>query len=158
MRQNLGSAAEAEVTGFFEATLFNWAALGTDAHAKNYALLHPAQRSARASLAPLYDLGSALAYPEINNRRARLAMSYDGHYRTFEIEPRHLIREAASAALDEEWVIDRARHLVAGLAPALRQAADEAALLGGDAQFAAYLIDRAQERAEHLGSQLNRRV
>jgi serine/threonine-protein kinase HipA len=157
IRRNLGSAADAEVARFFEATLFNWAALGTDAHAKNYALLHPTRRSARASLAPLYDLGSALAYPEINNRRARLAMSYDGHYRTFEIEPRHLIREAASASLDADWVIDRARRLVAGLVPALRQAVDETALRGDDAQFAAYLIDRAQERAEHLGSQLNRR-
>lgn len=158
MRQNLGSAADADIARFFEATLFNWAALGTDAHAKNYALMHPAQRTARAGLAPLYDLGSALAYPEINNRRARLAMSYDGRYRTFEIEPRHLIREAASLALDEEWVIDHARHLVTGLAPALRQATDEAALSGDDARFAGDLIDRAQERAEQLGRQLNRRT
>ena len=33
--------------------------------------------------------------------RAKLAMSYDGHSRTFEIEPKHLVREAEPLGLSE---------------------------------------------------------
>ncbi|BDZ55406.1 type II toxin-antitoxin system HipA family toxin [Agromyces marinus] len=158
MRENLGRPAFSEVERFFEATLFNWAVLGTDAHAKNYALTYSGTRSARPVLAPLYDLGSALAYPEINNRRAKLAMSYGGHYRASEIEPRHLVREAAALGLTEEWVLDRARHLVHGLPEALGRAIDEAKLTGDDALFAAMLSDRARERTNELGRQLARRL
>lgn len=154
MQENLGRAAPTEIARFFEATLFNWAALGTDAHAKNYALVHHGSRSGRPVFAPLYDLGSALAYPDINNRKAKLAMSYAGHYRTVEIEPRHIVQEAAKLGLAEEWVIDRARHLVEELPAALSEAAEEAALADDGAAFAGMLVDRAQERSHRLGTQL----
>ncbi len=153
---HLGRAAHDEVARFFEATLFNWAVLGTDAHAKNYALVYPETRTGRPTLAPLYDLGSALAYPEVNNRTAKLAMSYAGHYRTFEIEPKHTVREAAALGLDDEWVMDRARHLVGGLPEALSRAAEEAELVGDAAVFAGTLIDRARDRADELSRQLAR--
>ena len=158
IRTHLGRPGASSVTRFFEAALFNWAALGTDAHAKNYALAYSGARAARPDLAPLYDLGSALAYPEINDRRARLAMSFAGHYRTFEIEPRHLVREAEPLGLIEQWVIDRARELVRGLPDALGRAAAEAPLSGEDARFAATLVDRAHERAGELDRQLARRL
>lgn len=158
MRGNLGAAADLEIARFFEATLFNWAVLGTDAHAKNYALVSSATRTGRPTFAPLYDLGSALAYPEINNRKARLAMSYDGRYRTFEIEPRHILREAVGVGLEAEWVMDRARALVDGMADALRSAALEIGLRGDDAVFADALIARAAERAAELATQMSRPV
>lgn len=158
MRENLGTAADLEVARFFEATVFNWAVLGTDAHAKNYALVSSAAATGRPTLAPLYDLGSALAYPEINNRKAKLAMSYDGRYRTFEIEPRHLVREASGLDLDEAWAMDRARALVEGMTDAFRRAAAEAALNGDDAVFAEMLTARATERAGELSGQLSRRL
>ncbi|QAY73714.1 type II toxin-antitoxin system HipA family toxin [Agromyces protaetiae] len=155
MRSIPGFIVQGEIERFFEATLFNWAALGTDAHAKNYALVYPDPRRPRPTLAPLYDLGSALAYPEINNRKAKLAMSYAGHYRTFEIEPGHLVQEAAGVGLAEDWVIERARHLVEALPDALRSAAHEAALAGENAAFARTLVERAAERSAHLGKQLD---
>ncbi|WP_417562276.1 type II toxin-antitoxin system HipA family toxin [Microbacterium sp.] len=158
LRQHLGKTADDEVARFFEATLFNWAALGTDAHAKNHALMYPRAPLGRPTLAPLYDVGSALAYPEINNRRARLAMSYAGHYRTFEIEPRHIVREGVGVGLPEEWVLDRARHIVGGLTDALRRAVADAALVGDDAVFAATLVERAHERTGMLGRQLAGRL
>ena len=86
---------------FIEATLFNWAALGTDAHAKNYSLLH--DRVHGASLAPLYDVATALPYPDLNSRRAKLAMSFDGHYRGREIEPSPILGAVAAAGVDPEW-------------------------------------------------------
>jgi serine/threonine-protein kinase HipA len=53
------SHAEADVREFLRSVGFNWLTVGTDAHAKNYALLYgPGQ----ARLAPLYDLNSFLPY------------------------------------------------------------------------------------------------
>lgn len=156
IRENLGRTAGQSVEQFFVATLFNWAALGTDAHAKNYAVLYGKDRLARSVLAPLYDLASALVYPAINNRRtARLAMSYAGHYRVYEIEPRHIVREAAGVGIsDEAWVIDRARELAHGLPEAFNAAVAEAGLTGDDAVFAGGLVDKAYERSEILRRQL----
>ena len=155
LRDALGLGADAAIERFFEAALFNWAALGTDAHAKNYARVHRDPRRRAVELAPLYDLGSALAYPEINNRKAKLAMSFAGHYRTFEIEPRHLVREGAGLGLLEDWVIERARHLAAALPDALRSAAAEAALAGEAADFADSLVEHTSERSRQLRSQLD---
>ncbi|WP_110588744.1 HipA domain-containing protein [Microbacterium suaedae] len=104
-------------------TLFNWASLGTDAHAKNYAINYGLHRTSRAELAPLYDLGSALPFPEISERDAKFAMSYGGHYRVFEIEPRHIVRTAAGLGLDADWTMTRAREIVAGLSDAFSTAA-----------------------------------
>lgn len=159
LRRHLGRSADAQIARFFEAVLFNWAALGTDAHVKNYAIVHPARSevgTARGLLAPLYDLGSALAYPDLNNRKAKLAMSFAGHYRAFEIEPRHLVEEGEPLGLSRDWVLMRARDLVDGLPDALSQAAQEAALTGDDALFAGALVDRARERTDALRRQLDR--
>lgn len=159
----LGPASMNEALKFFDATIFNWVALGTDAHAKNYALLSSMTRTGWPTLSPLYDLGSALAYPDINNRRAKLAMSFDGRYRTFEIEPRHILREATvfhrtlGQSTTADWVHSRAVTYVEGLPDALSLAAEEASLRGHARDFAATLIDQARERTKVLQQQLSRR-
>lgn len=139
---------------FFEAVLFNWAALGTDAHAKNYSLLHSASDGPR--LAPLYDITTALPYPDINTRKAKLAMSFKKHYLQHEIEPRHIFEEAARSGFDGEWVRAQASRIVEGLADAYSDAASDADLVGGDAEFAARITDAAAERATLLRRELSR--
>lgn len=137
---------------FFDATVFNWAALGTDAHAKNYSLLHSATRG--PSLAPLYDVATALPYSDINTRKAKLAMSFGGHFRQYEIEARHLIADAAALQFDPDWAHDRAVSIVDGLADAYSHAARDAALTGEDAEFAARIVDEAATRTERLRREL----
>lgn len=154
IRDARGRDSDAGVRRFFEATLFNWAALGTDAHAKNYALLH--DRGMGPRLAPLYDLASALAYPDLRTRNARLAMSYGRHYSQFEIEPRHIFADADAIGLESDWVVARANEIVDGLANAYSEAAVAAQLSGEDAAFAATLIDQVQGRARHLRRELDR--
>lgn len=89
-------------------------------------------------------------------------MSFDGRYRAFEIEPRHILREAAifQSALGQstvtDWVHSRARTYVEGLPAALSLAAEEAALGGRAREFAATLIDRAGERTKILKQQLDK--
>lgn len=137
---------------FFEATMFNWAALGTDAHAKNYSLLHSATDGPR--LAPLYDVASALPYAGINTRSTNLSMSFGRHYRQYEIEARHVIADAASLGFDTDWAHDRAVDIVGSLADAYSDAAREANLVGEDAVFAGRIVDEAATRTARLRREL----
>ena len=65
-----------DVETFVDSIIYNWLIVGTDAHAKNYALLIGAGGSVR--LAPLYDLASALPYPQIDLKRAKMSMKIGG--------------------------------------------------------------------------------
>jgi serine/threonine-protein kinase HipA len=70
---------------FMQAIAFNYVIGGTDAHAKNYSLLHA---PTHFRLAPLYDIASILPY--IDRRRdMRLAMRVGRHYDPEYILPRH---------------------------------------------------------------------
>lgn len=64
---------------FAEATVFNWLTAGTDAHAKNYALIHVGGTTV---LAPLYDLMSAALVMEEREAyyQGKLAMKLGGQY------------------------------------------------------------------------------
>jgi serine/threonine-protein kinase HipA len=72
-----------DVATFVDSLIFNWLIGGTDAHAKNYALLIGAE--GRARLAPLYDIASILPYAGKQLRKTKLAMKIGGKYRLMEI-------------------------------------------------------------------------
>jgi serine/threonine-protein kinase HipA len=68
------------ITGtFLDAVYYNWLIGGTDAHAKNYALLIASAGQVR--LAPLYDIASILPYPDIDTQKARSSMKIGNEYR-----------------------------------------------------------------------------
>ena len=69
---------EEDVATFLGALAFNWIIAGPDAHAKNYALLHG---GGQVRLAPLYDVASALPWPEMPVQGLKLAMKIGGEYR-----------------------------------------------------------------------------
>ncbi len=152
MRGTRTRGIERSVELFFEATIYNWAILGTDAHAKNYSLLHT---ETGPLLAPLYDVATALPYPDINNpRKVKLAMAYGKHYRDSEIEARHVLDDAAHFGFDPQWAYDKARTMLAGIPDAYSQAAFDAKLTGEDAAFAALIVDRATARTKALEREL----
>ncbi|MGE8209600.1 MAG: type II toxin-antitoxin system HipA family toxin [Stenotrophomonas rhizophila] len=72
-----------DVELFFNALVFNYLIAGTDAHAKNYSLLLGSGGEIR--LAPLYDISSALPYPQLQKRKIKLAMKMGSHYRWWDI-------------------------------------------------------------------------
>ena len=74
----------------WRALVFNWLIGNCDAHAKNFSLLYD---TGAPTLAPLYDLVSTTAYPELTTR---LAMSIDGATRIDDV------RTNAWAALAQE--------------------------------------------------------
>jgi serine/threonine-protein kinase HipA len=110
LRTYSGSAAE-DVDTFMDSVAFNWLIVGTDAHAKNYALLIGA--GGRVRLAPLYDLASVLPYPGIDLQRVKLSMKPGDEYRFHNIHRRHWQRTAEELRLDPERLIQRVTDLAA---------------------------------------------
>lgn len=107
------SAALQDVATFVDALLFNWVIGGTDAHAKNYSILLAARGQVR--LAPLYDLASALPYPELPYRKLKLAMKMGGKYRLHEIGSREMRKLADDMGLPRDGLRDRALALATAL-------------------------------------------
>ncbi len=103
-----------DIDTFLDAIAYNWLIAGTDAHAKNYALLIGAQ--SRVRLAPLYDLASILPYPEFDAQRIKLSMKIGGEYRLRNIGPRHWRKLAAEVRRDPDALIERVRNITAQLA------------------------------------------
>lgn len=122
------SSPERDVSAFVDALILNWLIAGTDGHAKNYSLLHAT--GGRVRLAPLYDLASALPYPDLDARRLRLAMRVGSTYRVADIGARQWAACAKGLDLDPDAVIGRAR-LLAGQIPDRLRDIEERAVSDG---------------------------
>jgi serine/threonine-protein kinase HipA len=105
------SNSEEDVRSFVDAIIFNWLIAGTDAHAKNYALLLGGGGAVR--LAPFYDLASILPYQTINLQKAKLAMKIGGEYRLRYIGLRNWQKFAVEMHLDEGLLTERIRAMAA---------------------------------------------
>lgn len=117
--------AEQDVRRFFEALLFNWLVVGTDAHAKNYGLLLPQRGTPR--LAPMYDVGSMAPYE--NPLDCKLAMKLGGEYRFKAIwAERNVTKAATETGVDPAWALARVRTLAEQLPDAIMSAATDADL------------------------------
>jgi len=142
------STAPVEDTKTFVAAIgFHWLVAGTDAHAKNYALLLGSE--ARIRLAPLYDLASALPYPGMRPIGLKLAMKIGGEYGLRNIAARHWRRFAAEAHQNPDYVSANLR-ATAGAMPDHVSAIQKRAKNDGLAhpivdRLSEKLIDRAKE-------------
>jgi serine/threonine-protein kinase HipA len=148
------SAAEEDIRRFVDALLFNWLIGGTDAHAKNYALLLGADGQVR--LAPLYDLGSALPYERLSQRRLKLAMKMGTSYRLFDVGRHHLRRLALAVDADPEALLERAQRMAESLPDAVAKVIEH---VRGERlehpvidRLAARLIERAGSCARQLAA------
>lgn len=140
--------AERDVRRFFEALLFNWLVVGTDAHAKNYGLLLPRRGSPR--LAPLYDVGSMAPYEDPLD--CKLAMKLGGEYRFKAIWPeRNVAKAAREIGIDQDWALSRVRSLAEQLPDAIMGAAAET-----DLQDHPMAIDLRDGVAAHIRARFPR--
>lgn len=98
-----------DVGTFLSALALNWLIAGTDAHAKNYSLLIGVQ--GRSRLAPLYDIASALPYPEMPAQKLKLAMKIGGKYRLRAIGRYEWEKLAKELGLAAEQVLSVTRQL-----------------------------------------------
>ncbi len=103
---------------FFKALAFNVLIGGTDAHAKNYALLLVGQR---AQLAPLYDTASAACYDQ--HRRLDSAMRVGEHWRMLDVTERDWRTAARQLGIPGDqamtWVSDLRARLPGAFAAAV---------------------------------------
>ncbi|PWG63068.1 type II toxin-antitoxin system HipA family toxin [Bifidobacterium callitrichidarum] len=92
---------EEDVKAFFAALIFNYLIAGSDAHAKNYAILEIPGKVPR--LAPLYDIASLFAY-DTQRKDRKLAMSIGGEYNWERIELRNW-RKLAEQCGNDSWSV-----------------------------------------------------
>ena len=100
----MARSASAEVA-FLDAVYYNWLIAGTDAHAKNYALLIASAGQVR--LAPLYDIASILPYPDIDIQKARSSMKIGNEYRLRNIGKYQWQKLAQRVGVDPDAVTGR---------------------------------------------------
>ena len=133
------------------AVIFNVAVGNVDSHAKNYSIL--LGRGA-PQLAPLYDLMSGLAWPNITQNHAQ---ALGGQRRGRHIYGRHWRRMAEGAGLAARGTIQRVEQLTARLLRELPTAVEEvAAMAAGSAMlaiFAKEIEERASEVRTHAGQE-----
>jgi serine/threonine-protein kinase HipA len=115
--QTHSANTQEDVTTFIDALVISWVIVATDAHAKNYSVLHA---PGRVRLAPLYDIASILPYAEAQLRRVKLAMSIGGKYRVNEIRTPEWLRLAAELGIEA----DRVRASLARILGAMPDAVD----------------------------------
>lgn len=137
---------------FIGALAFNWLIGGSDGHAKNYSLLHGSRGDVR--LAPLYDLASALPYPDLNTPRLKLAMKYGSHYRLRDIGSSDLRKLASSMEMNPDSIIERARDLCARVPNAATEVASACAREGVTAPIIEKLIEAVAARATQCEQRL----
>ncbi len=106
-------AAHDDVQRFFDALIFNWLIGGTDAHGKNYSLLIGSGGVVR--LAPLYDIASILAYPNIDPLKAKLAMKVGDEYRLRYIGLSDWRKLAVNVRVNEDRLVQRIRAMAVEL-------------------------------------------
>jgi len=111
--RDVSSSPLDDVWTFATALGFSWLTGGTDAHAKNYSLLFG--RAGQIRLAPLYDLGSILLYPEFSPKKANLAMKIGTKYLFDQVGLRQWLQAAKAMRLDPEQLVVRLRTLAAQL-------------------------------------------
>lgn len=100
--RDFSSAPDEDLETLLCALALDWAVGGTDAHARNFAILIAARQ---VRLAPLYDIASVLPYPKrIPLQKANLALRVGGEYRIQKIQRRNWERLVRDLGLDPDAI------------------------------------------------------
>jgi serine/threonine-protein kinase HipA len=138
------------VEDFARALVFNWITAGTDAHAKNYAVLLV---GTRVVLAPFYDLMStALLWPDDEiHFKGRLAMKLGGYYRLRKVDAGRLGALGGELGVDPEFLVDAATRYRDHVLDAARDTLGEVAGLV-EPGLAGTMVDRLAARLRWVGA------
>lgn len=121
-----------------DAVIFNLIVGNSDAHGKNFSLLY--QRDGTIRMAPLYDVISTIAYPQLSRT---MAMKIGGSYDIDAIHPRHFDKLAREAGLSVPQVLRRVSDLCEKVIAILPDLLDEFPLMSD-------LIDLIDDRRRTL--------
>jgi serine/threonine-protein kinase HipA len=138
-----GQEADIAISRFLDALILNWLICGTDAHSKNYSLLL-AGRQVR--LAPLYDVASALPYPDMPIQKLRLAMKFGGSYLVTPRTPSMWPRVSKELGLPVDVVMEHAQSLMDRLPDAFADAAREPSVAAVQSNLPSRFVDAVADR------------
>jgi serine/threonine-protein kinase HipA len=145
--RRVSSDPDVDVDRFLKANMFNWLIGGTDAHAKNYSLLIGAGDEIR--LAPLYDLSSQLAYPELIEQR--VSMKIGNHHDIRRVGIADWRKLARDCTIEEEHVLTMLLGMAKALPDEISVAREQALIEGLSKSIIAPL---ARQLIEHVGERL----
>ncbi len=118
-----------DVERFIRVTALNWVIAATDAHAKNYALLHSPDG---VRLAPFYDILSYLPYADARLHRVKMAMKIGGEYLARRINRYRWSEFARQSRMDEKIVLANVQQVLDGLPEAIDRTAENSVREGLD--------------------------
>ncbi|MFN2400087.1 MAG: type II toxin-antitoxin system HipA family toxin [Gemmatimonadaceae bacterium] len=140
-----------DVQRFLGATILTWVIAGTDAHAKNYALLHS---PAGIRLAPFYDIVSYLPYADPGLHRVKLAMKIGGTYIVRRINRISWETLAKDNVIPVEYILDNVAQVLQQLPSALEAVTERATKEGLDTTIIDPLAARILQRATECAGML----
>ena len=126
---------------FFDALVFNYLIGATDAHAKNYSLLHVSRGKFR--MAPLYDIASVVPYME-KGKVYRLAMSIGGENRVGWLRKTSLTKFAKMHGFDSDELADRVDVLAERVMTNVESAVNDFASCAEADRVASLLVPRVR--------------
>ena len=132
---------------FMRCLIYNFVIKGTDAHAKNYSIIHIGNQY---RLAPFYDIASILPYSEYDPRDLRSSMRIGKHYKFDDIMPRHWVETAKSAIYNSERLLMDIRHLIEILPEHAHSLANDIMNSGLDHPIIVSLARSIEARCEEL--------
>jgi serine/threonine-protein kinase HipA len=144
--RNTSSLPLVDLQSLLNAVIFNLLIGNNDAHGKNFSLIYRTDGQTR--LAPLYDLVSTVAYPELS---PRMAMKIGGEYDSEKVGPKQIGKLADEAALSIPMVQNRVAELADAVMAALRAAKPEE-------PFAAGLAVQIRNRCQRIIQRFKKQV
>ena len=143
-------SAEARMQ-FLEALALNWLIGGTDAHAKNYALL---LNGNAVRMAPLYDVASLLPYDGVYADKLKLSMRVGGKYMASRVTAADWSKAAAQLDVEPSAALQRVTDLAGRLPDAFAQAAADVEVASLGSPLPNKLRDLVTTRCEAFGARL----
>ena len=126
----------------------NWVLAATDAHAKNYALLHASGGGVR--LAPFYDVTSYLPYADSRLSEIKLAMRIGREYLARKITRADWSEVADASKLPRKYVLERLDVLLLLIPQAVERVASRAIADGLSSELVEPLARRIISRVAAL--------
>jgi len=132
---------------FIKSQIVFWLLAAIDGHAKNFSIFIT---PGGYKLTPLYDVMSAVPYPEFSPHKIKLAMSVGdkSYYRIKQIQIRHFYQTAQAAGLKKQDVDDIFSSLAAQVDDAIAKVADLAASAGMPEATSKPIFDALKKRTE----------
>jgi serine/threonine-protein kinase HipA len=141
--QEASTKPDVDIERLIRATALNWVLAATDAHAKNYALLH-GTRGVR--LAPFYDILSFLPYADAKLYRVKLAMRIGTEYEVRRVHRNDWVALARQSRVSEGIVLDNVMAVLEALPGIVDRTADVCISQGLESSVIQQMQTRTRDR------------